>query len=82
MAKFRIDTQIGPKTWKSGDVLFHDDTPLNAVRNIADDYQQRLVRENVPFSDIRIVLVHTITREVIDVVEVLGDPVSPESSAP
>ena len=80
MPKFRIDTRTSPRDWTPGDVLFHDDTPPETIHQLAEDYQQRLERDNCPFSNIRIVRVHVITREIVEVVEVLGDDPAPASA--
>lgn len=82
MSKYRIDTQVyiidsdaQTRTidWKPGCTLFHEQTPRPAIDEIAAEYRALLERENYPLTDVRIVLVHVVTKEVIEVVAVLTE---------
>ncbi len=78
--KYRIDTLTPLGDWLPGDVLFHDNTEPGVLEDIATSFHDRLERDECPVTGVRVVIVHTITREIIETVFEVGDRVSPESS--
>ncbi len=79
MAKFRIDTLTPLGDWLPGDVLFPDATEPEALEEIANSFHDRLERAECPVTGVRVVIVHTITREIIETVFEVGKHVTQES---
>lgn len=67
--KLRIDVQYNGK-WRPGDALFHPQTPLDALDDVARDLHQILRRP------VRVVKVYEWTEEIVETVSVFAEAVT------
>jgi hypothetical protein len=77
MSRYRLDVEKAG-VWCPGQVLFPMDTPLRTLYQIAREFQETEAMKGCP---VRVVVVHTLKFEQIEIVRVFGDVAEPVTDA-